>query len=176
MNKLVKGSIAGAAGIALLLGGAGSFALWNANATVAAGTITTGKMTVAAVAADQTWQRTAPTAGTFVPGTDKIVPGTTVVLTQPITIEAEGANLTADFGVNLGTTDVAAFQAAGGTLTLKTYDGATEITTLTGLTAAKASAIDTVTLTIDFPASITGTTGQNLTLDLTQVNFTLTQK
>ena len=33
MNKLVKGSIAGAAGIALLLGGAGTFALWNADAT-----------------------------------------------------------------------------------------------------------------------------------------------
>ena len=35
MNKLVKGSIAGAAGIALLLGGAGTLALWNADAYIA---------------------------------------------------------------------------------------------------------------------------------------------
>jgi alternate signal-mediated exported protein len=46
MNKLVKGSIAGAAGIALLLGGAGTFALWNANAEVAAGSIQAGTLTL----------------------------------------------------------------------------------------------------------------------------------
>ena len=33
MNKLVKGSIAGAAGIILLMGGAGSLAYWNDSAT-----------------------------------------------------------------------------------------------------------------------------------------------
>jgi alternate signal-mediated exported protein len=34
MNKLFKGAIAGAAGVALLLGGAGTFALWNHTADV----------------------------------------------------------------------------------------------------------------------------------------------
>ena len=44
MNKLVKGAVAGAAGIALLLGGAGTFALWNASTNVSTGSISTGTL------------------------------------------------------------------------------------------------------------------------------------
>ncbi|WP_157156530.1 alternate-type signal peptide domain-containing protein [Diaminobutyricimonas sp. LJ205] len=179
MNKLVKGSIAGAAGIALLLGGASTFALWNAEATVAAGEISVGKMTVSADQTAQTWAYVAPAAvsGTaFNPATQKLVPGTTVVLTQPLRIDAEGANLKADFGFDLGKSDVTAFKNAGGTLQLRAYDGATEITTLTGLSAAQASAIDRATLTVIFPDTISGTTGQNVKLALTEVNFTIAQK
>ena len=42
MNKTFSGSIAGAAGIALLLGGAGTFAQWNSSAAVAGTSITAG--------------------------------------------------------------------------------------------------------------------------------------
>ena len=46
MNKLVKGSIAAAAGISLLMGGAGSLALWNDSVTVNAGTVSSGTLDV----------------------------------------------------------------------------------------------------------------------------------
>ena len=46
MNKLLKGSIAGAAGIALLLGGAGTFALWNDTAAASGGTVQSGNLSV----------------------------------------------------------------------------------------------------------------------------------
>ena len=44
MNKIIKGSIAGAAGIALLLGGAGTFALWNDSTSVQGGKIKAGNL------------------------------------------------------------------------------------------------------------------------------------
>ena len=50
---MLKGSIAGAAGVALLLGGAGTFALWNGDAAIAGATITAGTLTVEA--SEGTW-------------------------------------------------------------------------------------------------------------------------
>src|ERR1700710_1730368 len=44
MNKLVKGAVAGAVGVTLLLGGAGTFALWNSTIGVSTGSISTGNL------------------------------------------------------------------------------------------------------------------------------------
>ena len=46
MNKLTKGAIATAAGIALLMGGAGTFALWNDSVGVNGGTVQTGTLDI----------------------------------------------------------------------------------------------------------------------------------
>jgi len=105
MNKLVKGSIAGAAGIALLLGGAGTFALWNDSVTVAAGTVTTGELRIAdATTPAAAWTEQSLTgtrngvAGTvIVPSTTlKMVPGDTWRYTRTITLTTTGKNLLAD--------------------------------------------------------------------------------
>ena len=48
MHKIVTGAIAGAAGVALLLGGAGSFALWNASASSAASAVSAGTLSLTA--------------------------------------------------------------------------------------------------------------------------------
>lgn len=46
MNKLTKATIAASVGIALLLGGAGTFATWNSSSTISGGTISAGTMTI----------------------------------------------------------------------------------------------------------------------------------
>ena len=55
MNKLTKGAVAAAAAIALLLGGAGTFATWNASSAVADAGITAGTLSIASGAVAGTW-------------------------------------------------------------------------------------------------------------------------
>ena len=93
MNKATKGAIAaGAAGI-LLLGGAGSFALWEESKTLDAGGVSTGALTLAlgpGVWADAT----AGSAGTIADIQDfAMVPGDTVTYTTAVTVTATGDNL-----------------------------------------------------------------------------------
>ena len=66
MNKLTKGAIATAAGIALLLGGAGTFALWNGQTTIAGGTISTGTLAIASTGSP-VWKGEARPAPSCVP-------------------------------------------------------------------------------------------------------------
>jgi len=93
MNKLVKGSIAGAAGIALLLGGVGSLALWSDSATLSPTTITAGNLDIAPTG----------TTGAWTPALAKIVPGDTTTYTQNYTVVATGDNLHATLTTNVGT-------------------------------------------------------------------------
>lgn len=94
MKKVTKATIAAAAAGVLLLGGAGTVALWSGTGTINAGTVTTGHLTLDATA-DGTWEDTSADAvnPTFVPGTDRLVPGDTVVYSQIVTIGADGKNL-----------------------------------------------------------------------------------
>jgi len=95
MNKLLKGSIAGGAGVALLLGGAGTFALWNDNATIMGGTITAGDLDVST--AEGVW---ADQFGTIASIDEYlIVPGDTLTYKTTVTVEATGDNLSAELSV-----------------------------------------------------------------------------
>lgn len=90
MNKLLKGAIAGAAGVALLLGGAGTFALWNSSASVGGGTIVAGNLLVADSGAAGVWTHgaTVITLSSF-----RAVPGDTLTYTKTMNITATGDNL-----------------------------------------------------------------------------------
>ena len=90
MNKLVKGSIAGAAGIALLLGGAGTLALWND---------TTGIDDVAVSAGNLTLESD-PAAAWDSPAIAEWVPGDTFTYTDNLTIVATGDNIEATLSVD----------------------------------------------------------------------------
>ena len=112
MNKLVKGSIAGAAGIALLLGGAGTLATWNSASTVSApGSITAGTLDIAPAtgALADGWKlgtgalKTSPTGF-------KIVPGDIVTYTKTFNVTATGDNLSAE--IALGTLAIAPVNSA----------------------------------------------------------------
>src|SRR5688572_6565363 len=54
MNKMIKGSIAGATGVALLMGGFGTYALWSDSETLDGSSITSGVLGVEAGAV--TWK------------------------------------------------------------------------------------------------------------------------
>lgn len=82
MNKLVKGSLAAAAGITLLMGGAGSLALWNDSTDSTAGSISTGELNITS-AGDGAWAQ----------DITLWVPGDTDTYTETFDIAAAGDNL-----------------------------------------------------------------------------------
>lgn len=91
MNKTVKGSIAGAAGVALLMGSFGTYAVWSDQETLPGGTVTSGELDIAAGAV--TWEDVS-VAGPkrWQPG-DLLVPGDMITRTQTFTIKGTGENL-----------------------------------------------------------------------------------
>lgn len=113
MNNKTKGTIAGAAAIALLASGT-TFALWNDSAKVAGGTITSGNLDVESTGAG-TWvdlsadrtdkNHTIPNLAEF-----KIVPGDTIQGTFGFKAALEGDNMVANLGLSLKGAE------AGGTL------------------------------------------------------------
>ena len=173
MNKLIKGAVAGAAGIALLLGGAGTFALWNSSATVSAQTINAGVLTVAA-ASDGVWKDGSTTIN---PTTYRVVPGKTLVYTQTLNITATGDDLTAALTYSglsgSGTLATAGASAAMG-LT-KTGANITIGGTTAAPTVAVAPGTGTVVVTVTLTVPSTITAGQSGSITLSAINFTLTQ-
>jgi alternate signal-mediated exported protein len=102
MNKLAKGAIAGAAGIALLMGGAGTLAYWNdsadvlsANQQISSGDLTVVPAPAAAVWTVKPWNGTASgTAQTIADiSTFKMVPGDLVEYAKSVTVTAVGTTL-----------------------------------------------------------------------------------
>lgn len=98
MNKMVKGSIAGATGVALLMGGFGTYALWSDSGNLDNAQVTSGVLDVAAGTAS--W---ADGAGSWNPGTDLMVPGDTVTRSQQFTFTATGKNMTGTIRFEDGT-------------------------------------------------------------------------
>lgn len=194
MNKLVKGAVAGAAGIALLLGGAGSFALWNGSATTAAGAIQSGTLALASNASDNggVWTNTpngSTSAAVIDPSTFKAVPGDTLRFTKALDVTAIGDNLSATLSVNPDTIVAAADSAAsvalkkalltGMSVTIPTSPsnfqaGANNTFTVTGTTATQTI---TVVVTLPFPQTSTiDNTTQTGTVDLSHLAFSLQQR
>ena len=190
MNKLVKGAIAGAAGVALLLGGAGTFALWNSSIGVASGTVATGTLTFG-TASGATWKDNSPGAltTTFNPATQKIVPGDVVALTQTVTISATGKNLVAQLAYAPSSVAIPADLVGKivPTLTVSKVSGDAVITG-SGTVASPytitpvAGGVTTLTVVISYAFDKTlgdavghGLDGQNESVDLSGASFTLTQ-
>ena len=185
MNKLVKGSIAGAAGIALLLGGAGTFALWNDSQLVNGGNVQTGTLDIA-LSGSGTWLDVSPDAPntTWVVATDRLVPGDTVTFTQDVTIQATGKNLKANLAYNPASIVVApaltTYVTVGLTATKVSGDAtiaANGANTYSILPVAGGSSVIRVVITVAFDPLTPGQTGQTLAtaVNLTAASFTLVQ-
>ncbi|RII95490.1 alternate-type signal peptide domain-containing protein [Clavibacter michiganensis] len=180
MNKIVSGAVAGAAGIVLLLGGAGSFALWNANATVAASSVSSGNLAISADTAGVWKDITNGGSKVIDPATYRIVPGNVLQYTSALTVTATGDSLAADLTYNpLSITGDPALKAAVTTkLDVTSTDASitassTAANTFTVKPSTAASKVNVV-LTVTFPS--TATTGQNGTLSFDKLAFTLTQR
>jgi len=91
MKRTTKGAIAVGAATLLLLGGGGTFALWNDSATLNAGTVESGHLTVDTAFAAGVWKDANNV--TFNPLTDLAVPGDVLTYTTTVEIDAEGKNL-----------------------------------------------------------------------------------
>jgi alternate signal-mediated exported protein len=126
MNKLTKAAIATAVGAALLIGGTGTFAYWNAQTGVAGGNIVAGQLSIADVAPtagawtvqkNGTGTATAVTLSSF-----RASPGDVLTYTKNVTVTATGDNLTATLSlaansITANSTSVPADVALAGYLT-----------------------------------------------------------
>ncbi len=107
MNKMVKASVVGAAGVSLLMGGFGTYALWHDSAATGGSSVTSGVLDVNANTA--TWSdisATGPNAWT--PG-NPIVPGDKIKMTQTFDVKATGANMKGTVTFDPGAVDATAF-------------------------------------------------------------------
>jgi alternate signal-mediated exported protein len=183
MNKLIKGAVTGAAGIALLLGGAGSFAAWNSSASVlpGAGTaIHTGTLSVSAPSDKGTWT-SLTTKKTIDPATYQVVPGETIEYTQTVTLTASGDALTASLGftnptLKNGTAVDESFSAATkivGALPDGVVDNGDKTYTIKPSAATAAGTPLTIALDITFSGNATG--DQLQTISLTDTTLTVSE-
>ena len=91
MNTMIKGSIAGATGIALLMGGFGTYALWSDSENLAAHGVQSGELDIATSAG--VYDDANSAAANDWTATDKMVPGDKVTYTQTFTVKGTGKNL-----------------------------------------------------------------------------------
>lgn len=178
MNRIVTGAIAGAAAIALLLGGAGTFALWNSSANANAASISSGTLSLASAGAG-TWTDITNGRNTVVtPSSILMVPGNSYQFTQPLTVTATGTDLKAELTYNDASITGDAGLLAATTRTLQVSSSNANITSSSKantfvVSPSSSSSTVTVVFTVSLPQS--ATTGQNGTINLSGLTFTLTQ-
>jgi alternate signal-mediated exported protein len=165
MNKIVIGSIAASAGMALLLSGAGTFAVWNSNTSTELSGIATGTLTL-----------DPDTAGTWAAGTPELwVPGDRSNYTESYTITGSGDELAATLsgaysGITVdGVTATFAFvvEDKNGDL----------VPTNTNQSYAFSSALSpySAVATVDVEFNATGTTNQKSVAEIGDVEVSLQQ-
>ncbi|MFD1713861.1 alternate-type signal peptide domain-containing protein [Amnibacterium flavum] len=173
MNKLMKAAVAGAAGIALLAGGAGTFAVWNSTASIGSNaTVSSGNLSLTANT-DGVWKAGTTTLTSAQLAAYRLIPGKTLTYTQTLNIVATGDGLTAAL-TNSGLT--ATGTIAGVTPTMAVTSTSSNVTVSgNNVTVASASSAATVTVTITVALPESATTGQSSSTTLNAPTFTLTQ-
>lgn len=156
MNKLIKGSIAGAAGIALLLGGAGTLAYWNDSATLAsAGTVSSGELDIASTT---TGAWTGLPANTSI-ANFKMVPGDSITYTETFTVTATGDNIKAELTATVPGSGQAGINVVPSyTVTKNGGSTVTPVGNVYNLTQGVYTVIASVNVNIPFGTTIDNTT------------------
>lgn len=178
MNKIITGAIAGAAAIVLLLGGAGTFALWNGSVGANASTISSGTLTLTS-AGTGTW--TDVTNGrnqTVSAASILMVPGNSYTFTQPLTITATGTDLEAELTYDPSTIsgDPGLLAATTRALTVSSPNSTiTSSSKPNTFVVSPSSTVSTVNVVFSVALPQSATTGQNGTIDFSKLAFTLTQ-
>jgi alternate signal-mediated exported protein len=91
MNNTLKGALAGTAGIALLMGGFGSYALWSDSEALAPSTVQSGELSIDTAPGSYDDARTAQVGDWSADA--KMVPGDVITYTQSFTVTGSGKNL-----------------------------------------------------------------------------------
>ena len=175
MNKMIKGSIAGATGVALLMGGFGTYALWSDSENLAANGVQSGELWVDT--STGVYDDAGTPAADDWTADDLMVPGDVVTYTQTFEVKGTGKNLQGTIALAPG--------ALGGTATgiartvEVTSDDATIVRNADEVSFTFSDPFDTATLTAvvtyELPASTSGTTDQNKTATTPQSTFTIQQ-
>lgn len=180
MNKMIKGALAGGAGVVLLMGSFGTFALWNDSTTIDNDALASGALDITdtgpAVWADVSTTGIAGGAAVD-PDVHTMVPGDTWTLTQPVDIAADGKNLAVDFsvtGIDPGTWSTldVSMTYAGQPLT-KGADGFAR--TFTAPAGESLDGTKDLVVTFAFPASVVDQDDQGEGVDLSAVGVAVTQ-
>lgn len=170
MNRKTKGALAAGAGAVLLLGGVGSYALWNDTENLGGSSIDTGNLALTCTAGGWTDQSSDGVGGTTVhPATDLMVPGDTWQYKGTCTPTATGKNMNAWLKVKLdaGT----ATPPAGVAITTQVGTGALGAPVqVTG----SGTPLDVI-VNVAFDAGTTGTTSTNSPVSVAGIEMSLDQ-
>lgn len=172
-STLVKGTAAIAVGAALLLGGGGTLANWNAEATAAPGTIVSGDLNVVK-SVNGVWK---DRAGTVIPDITayKVVPGDKLTFTQDLTVTLVGNKMAA----NVATTGISAtngFTPANVAVSAPALTvGSTAVANPLKPTVTGADQTVTATITFEFLSATTGRADTTKSYNFNNVAFQLTQ-
>ncbi|MBY3989812.1 alternate-type signal peptide domain-containing protein [Rhodococcus fascians] len=175
MNKATKGALAAGAAVVLLLGGAGSFALWQDSADVDAEDISTGVLRLTPVGEGR-WVDISPTGPRTNPvtiGTFNMVPEDLLEYSADFRVDAEGDNLLATVTPDLASIDL----PENGSVTADMVTLATTIETAGGVvpTLTEANDGDLVTVVVQIGFDADGIAGQDGTIGLDQFQVVLQQ-
>ncbi len=189
MNRFAKGSIAGAAGILLLLSGAGTFALWNGSASAAAGAVKSGTMTIAADPTPGAWSVVHGT-GASTPIANianfRAVPGDVLTFTQKVDVVATGDNLSAILSVDstsikpgdASPASTALVTALTSSMTVSVPSGVTAGTAANTFNVSPSAGTQVLTVSVQLPfdTGTSGTLAQGGTVNLAALGFNLQQQ
>ncbi len=179
MNKATKGAIAAGAAAVLLLGGLGSYALWQDTETVTGGTINSGELNFDPVANTANWTETSVTPNADLgtdPSTFLIVPGDVLEYSTQYTVNWAGDNLratiTADFTDVAGDADL-----ASKLLTQVSVNGGTPLPNGSAVPLPLTTSPQTISVevTITFDQTTAALIAQNESVDLNDFTLTLDQ-
>lgn len=172
MNKMAKGALATGVGVALLLGGGGTLAVWNQSANASAGTIAAGDLNLTT----ETGVWTSNISGAVASiATYKIVPGEKLTYTQNVDVTLTGNNIAGNLtvtGAGVNGTGAAAFKAANISVTpVSLKKGATAVAN-----PLKTSVDDVqASVTFEFLGTTTARDSTNASYDFSTVGFKLEQ-
>ncbi len=183
MNKMVKGSVAGATGIVLLMGGFGTYALWSDSVTGNAGQVASGDLDIES-AAMPIWKDVSAdvlAANSNDPqpwgASDLMVPGDTVRATFPLDVTAKGKNLKVKLSVTGVTNEFSNMSinlSYAGVDQTFTGAGPFELdytsSDLADLTAANAAVV-----TFELPSTVVNQDDTNKVVDLSNVTLKVEQ-
>ncbi|GAA3740442.1 hypothetical protein GCM10022239_15160 [Leifsonia bigeumensis] len=164
MNKLTKAAIAGAAGIALLLGGAGSLAYWNDSTSLAGGTINAGQLQITADPDGGVW--TDADGDPVDLATFLAVPGDALTYTDTFTLMATGDNLSATLA--LAPTSITPASSDSEDVALAALLSSSAVFTVDSVTTSTVTA-NAGTQTVDVAVTITWPDGTSTTDNAAQL-------
>jgi alternate signal-mediated exported protein len=173
-STLIKGTAAIAVGAALLLGGGGTLANWNAEASATPGTIVSGDLNVEnKVAGVWTDGLGKDITAQIDAGTYLVVPGDKLTFKQELAVTLSGNKMAAEITTD-GIDETSGFLAKNVSVSEPVLTvGTAEIKN--PLTPTGSTQTVTATITFDFLASTTERDSVNASYDFKDVAFKLTQ-